>query len=237
MKTIGLIGGTSWISTVDYYRAINELTNQRLGALHSAKLLLYSVDFEEYRPDKTTDWIAKGKAMGAIARRLQDAGADCLLLGANTMHMMADTVQRCIDIPLIHIVTETARAVSAQGMSKVALLGTRTTMEEPFFADKLREHGIEGLIPSPEDRDFINGAIFTELNKGIFREETRKKFVSIIEKLAARGADAAILGCTEFPLLIKPEDSPVPLFDTAAIHARAAVDFALSGDRVLSERV
>jgi len=227
MKTIGLIGGTTWVSTLDYYRAINEGINLRLGALHSAKLLLYSVDFQEYKPDENTDWIANGKKLGAIAKSLQEAGADCLLLGANTMHMMAETVTGFIDIPLIHVVDETARTLRSNKISTVALLGTRFTMEEPFYREKLMASGITPLIPSAKDRDYLHNIIFEELGKDIFRDETRQRFVAIIGELAAQGAEGVILGCTEFPLLVKQKDSPVPLFDTVAIHAGAAVAFAL----------
>ncbi len=228
MKTIGLIGGTTWVSTLDYYRAINEGVNQRLGALHSAKLLLYSVDFQEYKPDENTDWLANGKKLGAIARRLQDAGADCMMLGANTMHLMADTVSGFIDIPLIHVVDETARTLQSDKISTVALLGTRFTMEQPFYREKLLASGITPLIPSAQDRDYLHNIIFEELGKNIFRDETRQRFMGIIRELVAQGAEGVILGCTEFPLLVKQKDSPVPLFDTVAIHAGAAVAFALS---------
>jgi aspartate racemase len=234
MKTIGLIGGTTWLSTMDYYRIINETTNRQLGNSHSAKLLLYSVDFREYKPTADTDWTANGRKLGAIARRLQEAGADCLLLCANTLHMMADIVQSHIDIPLIHIVTETAEAVRQQDMDTVALLGTRFTMEQPFFGEKLEKYGIKALIPSPEDREFIHNSIFEELGKGLFLDETRKRYIRIITDLADQGARGVILGCTEFPLLIKPEDSQLPIFDTAAIHARAAVVFAQGSGTDLS---
>jgi aspartate racemase len=227
MKTIGLIGGTTWVSTLDYYRAMNEGVNHRLGKWHSAKLLLYSVDFQEYKPDEHTDWLANGKKLGAIARRLQDAGADCILLGANTMHLMADTVTAFIDVPLIHVVTETAKTLRDNNISTVALLGTRFTMEQPFYREKLLASGITPLIPSVQDREYLHNIIFEELGKDIFRDETRQRFVGIIHELMAQGAQGVILGCTEFPLLVKQKDSPLPLFDTVAIHAAAAVEFAL----------
>jgi aspartate racemase len=231
MKTIGLIGGTSWVSTIDYYREINQITNESLGGLQSAKILLYSVNFAEFKPDPTTDWTSIGKKLAAIAQTLENAGADCILICANTMHMVADTVQANIQIPLIHIVEETGKEIKAQKVSKVGLLGTQVTMEHSFFKKKLSDYGIQTLIPDSEDRYFIQTTIFSELNKGFFPGKTKERYVNIIDKLVEGGAEGIILGCTEIPLLIKQEDCTVPTLDTTMIHVRAAVRFALNDDQ------
>jgi aspartate racemase len=231
MKTIGLIGGTSWVSTIDYYRGINQISNERLGGLHTVRILLYSVNFAEIKPDLTADWMAIGKKLSAIAQTLENAGAECLLICANSMHMAADIVQANIQIPLIHIGEETAKEIKRQRIKKAGLLGTQVTMEESFLKRKLSDYGIETLIPDPEDRYFVNSSIFSELNKGVFPGKTKERYVHIIHKLVERGAEGIILGCTEIPSLIKQEDCPVPAFDTTMIHARAAVTFALNDDR------
>jgi aspartate racemase len=227
MKTIGLIGGTTWFSTIDYYRVINEGVQRRLGGHNSARLLLYSVNFLEFLPADNTDWAGNGRKMGAIARHLQDAGADCLLLCANTMHMMADTIKGQIDIPFIHIVDETAKVILQTQLASVGLLGTRFTMQQPFFRERLEELGVKAVTPTPADQEYLHRIIFEELNKGLFAATTKMRVTGIIHDLVDKGAQGIILGCTEFPQLIKPEDSPVPLFDTVAIHANAAVEFAL----------
>ncbi len=231
MKTVGLIGGTSWVSTIDYYRGINQITNEELGGLHSAKILLYSVNFAEFKPDLTTDWATIGKKLAAIAQKLENAGADCILICANTMHMVADTVQADIQIPLIHIGVETGKEINGQNIRKAGLLGTQVTMEHPFLKRKLSDYGIDTLIPDSEDRYFINSSIFSELGKGLFQRQTKERYLNIIHKLVERGAEGIILGCTEIPLLIKQEDCPVPSFDTTMIHVRAAVTFALKEDQ------
>jgi aspartate racemase len=228
MQTIGLIGGTSWVSTVEYYRLINQMVNDRLGGLHSAKILLYSVNHEEFKADSATDWEDVGQKLSAIAYTLQGAGADCILICANTMHMVADAICNAIRIPLIHIAEETAKSIKRQSLTKIGLLGTRTTMEHPFFKERLFREGIETMIPDEKDREYIQSSIFLELGKAIFSRETKERYIDIINKLIDRGAEGIILGCTEIPLLIKQEDCLVPTFDTMTIHAQAAVEFILT---------
>ncbi len=228
MKTIGLIGGTSWVSTVEYYRIINQLTNERLGGLNSAKILLYSINFEEFKPPADPKgWGPVADMLTEIARRLENAGADCLLLCANTPHMAADSVQKNIRIPLLHIAEMTAREVERQKLTHVGLLGTKFTMELPFFKGKLSNRNILTIIPNDADREFIHASIYAELGKGIFTVETKKRYLSIIEDLKGRGAEGVIFGCTEIPMLLHQSDCDIPVFDTTAIHSRSAVDFAL----------
>lgn len=229
MKTLGLIGGTTWVSTVDYYRLINQMVNQRLGGLNSARMLLYSVNFEEFRPPETVEgWDNVASRIIAIARTLEQGGAQGLVLCANTLHKIADRVQASINIPIIHIAEATATEIGKAHLRKVALLGTKFTMQEPFYHDKLRVQGIETLIPEQSDRLYIHDAILDEMALEIFKPETKQKFLEIISQLQQRGAQAIVLGCTEIPILIKPTDTTAPLFDTTHIHAQAAVDFALS---------
>ena len=229
MKTIGLIGGTTWISTIDYYRNINQLVNERLGGLNSAKILLYSLNFEEFKPPSDpADWKRNADILSEISQNLQDAGADCILLCANTMHLVADIVQQNISVPLIHIAEETAKEITKQNINTVGLLGTKIVMEQPFFRDRLAKFGIETLIPGEVERGFIHDSIFNEFGVGIFKPETKKKYLDIIEKLKQKGAEGIIFGCTEIPLLIKEKESHLPVFDTLRIHAKAAVDFALA---------
>jgi aspartate racemase len=229
MKTLGLIGGTTWVSTVDYYKYINQLTVERLGGLNSAKILLYSVRFSEIKSlADAGDWKSLGELMSGIAQNLEKAGADAIVLCANTMHIVADRILEDISIPLVHITDATARAISAQSLKKVALLGTRFTMENDFYQKRLADYGIETMIPNEEERDFIHWSIFEELGKDIFTAETKQKYLEIIEKLHRRGAEGVIFGCTEIPMLLKPQDCRVPSFDTTLLHAKAAVDFALS---------
>ena len=229
MRTLGLIGGTSWLSTVDYYRIINEQINQRLGGLNSAKIILYSLNFEELkRLAELSKWGQIAEMLSSIALRLERAGADCLLLCTNTLHMVADDISKDIHIPLIHIAEATSKEVKSKGITKVGLLGTKVTMEQNFFKDKLLQREIHTLIPDETARQFIHNSIFSELGKGILLPKTKTRYVDIINKLIPQGADGIILGCTEIPLLIKQEDCPVPVFDTAIIHAKAAAEFALS---------
>jgi aspartate racemase len=229
MKTIGLVGGTGWISTIDYYRIINEEVNKRRGGQTTGKILLYSVNFGEIDA-----FHAKGdlQGVGALltdaATRLVSIGADCILLCANTMHMHAERVQAAVNVPLIHIVDETARQILSRGMKKVGLLGTRMTMERDFYRNKLRDSGIEALVPEQEERAFIQSTINDELVKSIFLPQSKQRFLDIIRKLEVKGAEGVILGCTEIPLLIKQGDTELPVFDTTRIHSLAAVDFALS---------
>lgn len=228
MKTLGLIGGTTWISTLDYYRNINEQINTILGGLNSAKMLLYSVNFEEFRPPVDPDeWGELSKKFTSIAKNLEKAGADCIVFCANTPHMIADNVQQHIGIPIIHIAEAAANEIATLHIKKVILLGTRITMEQNFFKNKLSEKKIEALIPCAEDRQFIHDAVFNEMGKGIFTVETKKRFLNIINNIIEQGAEGVILGCTEFPHLIKQEDCGVPLFDTTVIHTNAVVKFAL----------
>jgi aspartate racemase len=228
MKTIGLIGGMSWESTVPYYRLINEAIKERLGGLHSAKIVLYSVDFHEIELlQRTGDWETAGQQLADAARRLESAGADFLLICANTMHKVAGAVEKAVNIPLLHVVDGTARKIRAAGFQNVGLLGTRFTMEQAFYTDRLQQHGLHVITPNQDDRDFVHRSIYEELCVGKFLDASRAEYRRVIDGLARQGAEAVILGCTEIALLVKPEDSPLPLFDTTSIHAHAAVDYAL----------
>jgi aspartate racemase len=229
MKTIGLIGGTSWISTIEYYRLLNERINERLGGLNFARCVVYSLNYADIAEiNKRQDWDAMFQLVAAAADGLCGAGADALLLGANTMHLVAERVQERVKVPVIHIADATARAIRARGLDRVALLGTRYTMEKDFFKNRLTANGVTTVLPSDADRAFIHATIFDELGKGIFLAESRARYLEIIDRLVADGAQGAILGCTEIPLLIKQSDTPVPVFDTTALHVDAAVDFALA---------
>ena len=229
MKTLGLIGGTSWVSTVDYYRYINKLANERRGGLNYAEILLYSVNFNDVKTlADAGDWESLGELLSGIARKLENAGAEAILLGANTIHIVAERVEEDISIPLIHIVDATAQEILAQGLQKVALLGTKFTMDNDFYRDRLAHFELETVIPDDAERDFIHWSIFEELGKDVFTAETKRKYVEIIENLKSRGAEGVIFGCTEIPMLLSAEDCPVPSFDTTLIHARAAVEFALA---------
>lgn len=229
MKTLGLIGGTTWVSTVDYYKYINQLTIERLGGLNSAKMLLYSVRFEPVKAlADAGDWENFGNFFSEIALNLEKAGAEAIVLCANTSHIVAERVEQNISIPVIHITDATALEIQRQALKKVALLGTRFTMENDFYHKRLARFGIETIIPDDEERDFIHWSIFEELGKDIFTEETKRRYLEIIENLHARGAEGVIFGCTEIPMLLKPEDCPIPSFDTTLLHAKAAVEFALT---------
>ncbi len=229
MKTLGLIGGLSGLSTVVYYRTINQLVNERLGGSNSAKLLLYSVNFSDFMTlHDAGDWRGIGELLSGIAGRLEKAGAECIVMCTNTPHLVADTVRQKIKIPLIHIVEETAGEIVRRKAGTVGLLGTKFTMEHPFFKDGLLKHGITPLLPGAADREFIHSSIVGELTKGIFKEETRSRYLDIIKTFQKDGAEGVIFGCTEIPLLIDKKDCGIPVFDTAEIHSRAAVDFALS---------
>ena len=229
MKTLGLIGGTTWISTVDYYKYVNQLTVERSGGANSSKLLLYSVDFGEFKNFiESDDWEQIAEVLSGVAKRLEAAGADCIVLCSNTSHLVADTIQQHIGIPILHIVDATAKEILRREIKQVGLLGTKFTMEKDFFKEKLLPYGIETLIPEAADRDFIHTSIFSELGKNIFSRETKQRYLEIIERLRLRGAEGVILGCTEIPMLIKPEDCNVATFDTTLIHAKYAVDFAFS---------
>ena len=229
MKIIGLIGGMSWESTVHYYRQINETVKHRLGGLHSAKIVLYSVDFHDIeRLQQAGDWEAAGAMLAEAARSLEAAGSDFLVLCTNTMHNVAPSIEAAVTIPLLHIADPTAGEIKRAGHSSVGLLGTRFTMEQPFYRDRLSErHELQVIVPTAEDRNTVHRIIYEELCFGVFLPESRSEYRRIMERLAAQGAEAIILGCTEISLLVSQKDSPVPLFDTTAIHARAAAEEAL----------
>jgi aspartate racemase len=230
MKTIGLIGGMSWESTVPYYRQINETIKQRLGGLHSAKIVLYSVDFQEIeRLQHAGDWQAAGVVLANVARSLEAAGADFLVLCTNTMHKVAGAIEAAVRIPLFHIADPTATAIKHAGHATVGLLGTRFTMEQAFYRDRLVGHGLRVIVPEATDRDTIHRIIYDELCVGVITDESRREYRRIMEWLTAQGAEAIILGCTEISLLVDQQDANVPLFDTTAIHARSAAEEALAG--------
>ncbi|UCF39554.1 MAG: aspartate/glutamate racemase family protein [Gemmatimonadota bacterium] len=230
MKTIGLLGGMSWESTLTYYRLINEAVRDRLGGLHSAECVLYSVDFEPIeRLQSAGSWDAAGAILADAARRIESAGADFLVLCTNTMHKVAPLIEAAIEIPLLHLADATGEAVRSAGFATVGLLGTRFTMAEDFYRGRLVErHGLEVLVPSEPERELIDRVIFEELCVGKCLDRSRGRYLEIIARLAERGAQAVILGCTEISLLVEPADTSVPLLDTTAIHAERAVDWALA---------
>ena len=230
MKTIGLIGGMSWESTIPYYRLINEGVKQRLGGLHSAKLILHSVDFDEIeRLQRSGDWDAAGALLTRSAQLLETAGAELLVLCTNTMHKVAPAIESAVSIPLLHIADATAEAAKAAGIRRVGLLGTRFTMEQDFYVGRLTErHGLEVLTPTAPERDEVHRIIYEELCLGKILPASRESYHRIMDELIRRGAQAVILGCTEISLLVGEEDSPVPLLDTTAIHAQSAVEAALA---------
>ena len=226
MKILGLIGGTSWVSTVEYYSKINHIVNQRLGGLNSAECLVYSLNLQKVKDfNDSGNWDATAQMIINAARKLESSGAKAILLCANTLHHVADQVQAQLTIPILHIAEVTAKVIHAQGLSKVCLLGTKFTMEYDFFKDKLRAKGIETIIPSEEDRQFIHHSIFEELGKGIFTDDTKSQYLSIVQKLEAAGAQGIIAGCSEIPLLIGSSDIALPYFDTTEIHCNSAIDF------------
>jgi len=229
MKTIGLIGGMSWESSSVYYNIINETVKERLGGLHSAKCILYSVDFEEIESlQHQGKWEELTKLMINFAQQLEGAGADFIVICTNTMHKMAEEVQDNIHIPLLHIADATAEKIIEQGLRKPGLLGTKFTMEEDFYKQRLKKkYSINVIIPSYADREIIDSVIYNELCLGIIKQSSKEKFKEIINTLVSIGADGMILGCTEIPLLISQKDVEVPLFDTTTIHSKTAVAFAL----------
>ena len=229
MKTIGMLGGMSWESTVPYYRIANETVAKRLGGLHSAKIVLVSVDFDEVeRSMREGDWGAVGEKLAQAARSLECAGADVLVLCTNTMHKVAGAIEAAVGIPLLHIVDAAAAEIARRGVGSVGLLGTRFTMEQDFYRARLRErHGIEVLVPPEAERDVVHRVIFDELCRGKVLEDSRSAHRRIIEGLVASGAQGIVLGCTELSMLVGPADAAVPVFDTTAIHARAAAEWAL----------
>ena len=230
MKTMGLLGGMSWESTIPYYRLINEGIKQQLGGLHSAQILLHSVDFHEIELCQSQgDWQKAGDILAQAAVGLQQAGAEGIVLCTNTMHKVAEAIETACDVPFLHIADATGRAISQQKMTNVALLGTRYTMEQDFYRGRLQqEFGINTLIPGQDERQKINQIIFDELCLGEFSDTSRDYYLSVIETLARQGAEGVIFGCTEIGLLVPTALSPLPVFDTAAIHAADAVEFMLS---------
>lgn len=228
MKTIGLIGGITWYSTMDYYRLLNELVNERLGGVHSAKIIMNSLEFSEIKMlTEQQDWKGLSLIMCRAAKCIEAAGGECLMIGANTMHKIADEVQAEINIPVIHIADAVATAIKEKHLKKVALLGTRYTMQLEFYKERLLRQGIAVNIPGEKDIEFINKCIYDEFSKGVFFPERKEQFIQIIRTLTDAGNEGVILGCTEIPILIKQTDCSVPVFDTTRIHALAAVDFAL----------
>lgn len=229
MKRIGLIGGMSWQSSALYYSLINELVAERLGGFHSADCVMVSVDFAEVEAMQSAgDWAAAGSLLAAAARNLEAAGADVVVLCTNTMHKVAAAIEQAIAIPLLHLGDVTARAVIAAGVTSVGLLGTRFTMHESFYIDRVASHGLTVIVPDADDRATVNRIIYDELVHGVVLEQSRAEYREIIGRLAAAGAQGVILGCTEIELLVGPNDTALPVFPTTRIHATAAVDFALS---------
>lgn len=229
MKTIGLIGGMSWESTVPYYRLINEAVRDRLGGYHSAKIVLHSVDFAEVEAmQQAGAWGPAGELLAGIGRSLEAAGADVLVLCTNTMHRVAPDIEAAVGIPFIHIADPTAEALSAAGIGRAGLLGTRFTMEEPFYRDRLASRGIEAIVPEAPDREAVHHVIYEELVNGVVSPSSRELYRAVIARLARRGAQAVILGCTEIGLLVGADDSPVPVFDTTVLHAAAAAEWAMT---------
>ena len=224
---IGLLGGMSWESSAEYYRLLNELTRDRDGGLHSAECLLWSVDFAEIEGYQVRgEWEAAGERLAVAAQGLQRAGADFVVLCTNTMHKVAPAIEAAIDIPLLHLVDATANALRAAGLFTVGLLGTRFTMEDGFYTDRMAEHGITCLVPSPAERDLVHRVIYDELCLGVVRDESRTSYVEIVEGLASRGADGVILGCTEIELLLGQADVEVPVFGSTRLHVEAALALA-----------
>lgn len=230
MKTIGLLGGMSWESTALYYQWINELVKEQLGGLHSARIAMVSVDFQEIEElQHKNQWDESGEILSKAARSVEEAGADFLVICTNTMHKVAPHIEEAIHIPLLHIADATAEEIKKQGMQIVGLLGTRFTMEQEFYAGRLQErHGLKVLIPNQEDRDTVHRVIYEELVLGKVREQSREEYLRIMNKLREEGAEGVIEGCTEIVMLVEQKHTEIPLFDTTAIHARKAVEKALS---------
>ena len=230
MKIIGLIGGISWVSTADYYKLINQGINEKMGDLNFSECLIYSFNYADIKKNnENNDWDSTFNMLLKGCNFLRAGGAEAIVLCANTMHLIADRLEKEIKLPIIHIATETAKEIQKQNLKKVGLLGTKFTMELNFFKDKLIAQGIEAIIPkSEDDKNFIHTTIFEELGRGIVTPETKKRYLEIANELIKKGAEGIILGCTEIPLVILPEDLNVPVFDTALIHSKAAVEFQLS---------
>ena len=230
MKTLGLMGGMSWESTVPYYQLINQRVRQRLGGLHSAKIMLYSVDFAEVEAMQMADqWDAAAALLAAVAQKLAAAGADALVLCTNTMHKVAPAITAAVNIPLLHIADPIALAIQQAGLTTVGLLGTRFTMAQDFYRSRLQsQHGLRVLTPAPAEREQVHHIIYQELCQGVVQETSRQTYLRVIANLQAQGAQAIILGCTEIAMLVQPQHCAVPLFDTTALHAFSAADWALA---------
>ena len=229
MKTIGLIGGMSWESTVTYYQLLNRMARERLGGLHSAEILMWSFDFAAIEALQAAgDWTGATSRMIDVAQRLERGGADCLLICTNTMHKMADDVSAAVDIVLLHIADVTASAINKNGANKPLLLATRYTMEQDFYTQRLRDHGVDVVIPVEEDRTTVHDIIYQELCQGIVQETSKQKYVDIVNSMTTDKADSLIFGCTEVGLLIASDDFSIPCFDTTTLHAQAAIDFAIT---------
>lgn len=229
MKILGLIGGISWVSTVDYYTLINQGVNEKLGGLNFSECIIYSFNYAEIKKNNdTNDWEKTFQMVLKASNHLKSCVATSIVLCANTMHLIADRLEKEINIPVIHIATVTANEIVKNGIKKVGLLGTKFTMELDFFKSKLEEKGITAIIPDEHDREFVHNTIFDELGKGIVKPETKAKYLKIIEKLIENGAEGIILGCTEIPLIVKENDVKVPTFDTTLLHSKAAIEFILN---------
>jgi aspartate racemase len=235
IKTIGIIGGVSWASSIEYYRIMNELVRDKLGGVNSAQILMFSIEFGEFSKQERLadkgDWTLMTQTILDAARRLQRGGADFIVIASNTLNSLAPTVEQEVGLPVLHIADATGAAVRRKGLRTVALLGTKYTMEQPFYRDRLKKYGIRVVIPNEKERDYINAVIFDELCANRIKKESREGYQKIIERLSKEdGAEGVILGCTEIPLLIRQKDVAIPVFDTTAIHSEAAVDFSLKGE-------
>ena len=229
MKPIGLIGGLTYVSTIEYYRYLNELVNERLGGSEAAEIIMYSVNFGEIkRLTEAEDWKSISAIICKAAQVIEEGGAACLLLGANTMHKIADEVQNAVNIPVIHVAEAVAKEILKNGLKKVGLLGTRDTMQLSFYTDYLAKHGIETAVPGQKDVDYLNYTIYNEFGRNLYLPETKARYLKIMSGLRERGAEGIILGCTEIPLLLKQSDCDILLFDTTKIHSSAGVDHVLS---------
>lgn len=229
MKTIGLIGGMSWESSIEYYKLINELVKKKLGGVHSCKSIMHSVDFGEIEKlQHNGEWEKLTEIMVDIAKKLEKSGADCIVICTNTMHKMAEDIEKEVKIPLIHIADSVGENIVKLNLKKVALIGTKFTMEQDFYKERIRaKFGVEVIIPKESDKDIIHKVIYEELVKGQFRDESRQEYIRVIRELAKEGAEGVILGCTEIPLLIRANDVEIPIFDTTKLHSESAVEFAL----------
>ena len=231
MKILGLIGGISWLSTIDYYRLINKGINDRLGGLNFSNCIIYSFNFADIKKNNdANDWDSTFQMVSEACKHMKSAGAAGIILCANTMHLIAERVEQAVGLPVIHIASETAKEINLKGLKKVGLLGTKFTMELDFFTSKLEEKGIEVIIPGSDEREFIAWTIYEELGRGIVTPSTKARYLAISQELISKGAEGIILGCTEIPMVIEPQDLEVPVFDTTLIHSAAAVQFSLSGE-------